>query len=70
MNPDEQLRVIIETIPASICSARPDGSAEFSRRWLDDAGLSYEEVRDWAWSSYFGRRKNFFDRERLRRPVA
>jgi PAS domain S-box-containing protein len=49
--PDEQLRAIIETIPALVWSARPDGSAEFfNRRWLDYAGLTYEQVRDWGWA--------------------
>ena len=48
--PDEQLRAIIETIPALVWSARPDGSAEFfNRRWLDYTGLSYDEARDWGW---------------------
>jgi len=47
---DEQLRAIIETIPALVWSARPDGSAEFfNRRWLDYTGLSYDEARDWGW---------------------
>jgi PAS domain S-box-containing protein len=49
--PDEQLRAIIETIPALVWSARPDGSAEFfNRRWLDYAGLAHEEMRDWGWA--------------------
>lgn len=39
--PDEQLRTIIDTIPALVWSARPDGSAEFfNRRWLDYTGLA------------------------------
>ena len=52
MNPaDEQLRAIIETIPALVWSAGPDGSAEFfNRRWLDYTGLSYDEARDWGWA--------------------
>jgi len=34
--PDEQLGAIIDTIPALVWSARPDGSAEFFHRpWLD-----------------------------------
>ena len=48
---DEQLRAIIETIPALVWSAGPDGSAEFfNRRWLDYTGLSYDEARDWGWA--------------------
>jgi PAS domain S-box-containing protein len=50
--PDEQLRAIIDTIPALVWSARPDGSAElFTRRWLDYTGLSYDEARDWGWTT-------------------
>ena len=48
---DEQLRAIIETIPALVWSAGPDGSAEFfNRRWLDYTGLSCDEARDWGWA--------------------
>lgn len=48
---EDQLRVIIDTIPALAWSARPDGSAEFfNRRWLDYAGLSAEQAQDWAWT--------------------
>jgi PAS domain S-box-containing protein len=48
--PDEQLGAIIDTIPALVWSARPDGSAEFfNRPWLDYAGLSYDQARDWGW---------------------
>jgi PAS domain S-box-containing protein len=50
--PDEQLRAIIDTIPALVWSARPDGSAEFfNRRWLDYTGISYDEARDWGWTT-------------------
>ena len=50
--PDEQLRAIIDTIPALVWSARPDGSAEFfNRRWLEYTGLSYDEARDWGWTT-------------------
>jgi PAS domain S-box-containing protein len=50
--PDEQLRAIIDTIPALVWSARPDGSVEFvNRRWLDYTGLCYDVARDWGWTS-------------------
>ena len=49
--PEEQLRATIDTIPALAWSAHPDGSAEFfNQRWLDYAGLSAEEARDWGWT--------------------
>jgi PAS domain S-box-containing protein len=50
--PEDQLRTIIDTIPALAWSARPDGSAEFfNRRWLDYAGLSIEEASNWGWTA-------------------
>jgi PAS domain S-box-containing protein len=49
--PEDQLRDIINTIPALAWSAHPDGSAEFfNRRWLDYAGLSTEEASGWGWT--------------------
>jgi PAS domain S-box-containing protein len=49
--PEDQLRDIINTIPALAWSAHPDGSAEFfNRRWLDYAGLSMEEASCWGWT--------------------
>src|SRR5713226_3693387 len=49
---EDKLRTIIDTIPALAWSARPDGSAEFfNRRWLDYAGLSIDEARDWGWTA-------------------
>ena len=49
---EDQLWKIVDTIPALVWSARPDGSAEFfNRRWLDYAGLSAEQAQDWAWTA-------------------
>ncbi|MCU1313501.1 MAG: hypothetical protein JWM54_1258, partial [Acidobacteriaceae bacterium] len=49
--PEDQLRDIINTIPALAWSAHSDGSAEFfNRRWLDYAGLSMEEASGWGWT--------------------
>jgi PAS domain S-box-containing protein len=49
--PEDQLRAIIDTIPALAWSASPDGSAEFfNRRWLDYTGLCIEETRNWGWT--------------------
>jgi PAS domain S-box-containing protein len=48
---EDQLRDIIDAIPALAWSARRDGSAEFfNRRWLDYAGLSTEEAANWGWT--------------------
>jgi PAS domain S-box-containing protein len=44
-------QALVDTIPALVWSALPDGSRDFhSRRWLEFTGLSAEEARslDWA----------------------
>jgi PAS domain S-box-containing protein len=47
---EDQLRIIIDTIPTLAWCTLPDGSAEFiNQRWLDYMGLSAEEARDWGW---------------------
>jgi PAS domain S-box-containing protein len=49
---EDQLWKMVDTIPALVWSARPDGSAEFfNRRWLDYAGLSAEQAQDWGWTA-------------------
>jgi len=49
---EDELSKIVDTIPALVWSAHPDGSTEFfNRRWLDYAGLSAEEVRGWGWKA-------------------
>src|SRR5450755_2921388 len=46
----EELRTIIETIPAFVGTALPDGSVDFvSQSWLDYTGLSREQWLDWGW---------------------
>jgi PAS domain S-box-containing protein len=51
MYSEQQLRLIIDTIPTLAWSARADGAAEFfNRRWLEFAGLSSEQAREWGWS--------------------
>jgi PAS domain S-box-containing protein len=45
----DQLRLVIDTIPGSVWSALPDGSAEFlNQRWLEYTGLSLREGLDWG----------------------
>jgi hypothetical protein len=47
---EDQLRVIIDTIPTLAWSTGPDGSAEFlNQRWLDYTGLSAQEALDRGW---------------------
>ena len=48
---EDQVRMIIDTIPALVWSANPAGSAEFfNQRWLDYTGLTLEQARDWGWT--------------------
>jgi PAS domain S-box-containing protein len=48
---DEQdIRLVVDTIPTLAWSAGPDGSAEFfNQRWLDYTGLSAKQALDWGW---------------------
>src|SRR6202522_4408047 len=48
---EHKLELTINTIPALVWSARPDGSAEFfNQHYLDYVGLSAEQVKDWGWT--------------------
>jgi formate hydrogenlyase transcriptional activator len=47
---ESELRLTIETIPAFVGTALPDGSVDFvSQSWLDYTGLSREEWLGWGW---------------------
>jgi PAS domain S-box-containing protein len=49
---EDRLRLVIDTIPAHVWSARPDGSVDFvNRRWLETTGLSMEHALGWDWGS-------------------
>jgi hypothetical protein len=49
---EDQLRLIINTIPTLAWSTRLDGSVEFfNRRWLEYTGLAMEQVLDWGWTA-------------------
>lgn len=49
-NSERNLRTIIETIPAFVRTANPDGSIDFvSQSWLDYVGLSREDWVGWGW---------------------
>jgi PAS domain S-box-containing protein len=48
---EHNLNLIINTIPALVWSARPDGSAEFfNQHYLDYVGLSAEQAKNWGWT--------------------
>jgi PAS domain S-box-containing protein len=45
----DQLRLVIDTIPALVWSTLPDGSADFlNQRWLEYTGLALEEGLGWG----------------------
>jgi PAS domain S-box-containing protein len=45
-----RLRDVIETIPAHVWSALPDGSVDFvNRRWLEFTGFSLDRALGWNW---------------------
>ena len=47
---EDRLRLAIDTIPALVWSARPDGSVDFvNQRWEEYTGLSLEEGLGWKW---------------------
>jgi PAS domain S-box-containing protein len=49
-NSERNLRTIIETIPAFVRTANPDGLIDFvSQSWLDYMGISREEWVGWGW---------------------
>ncbi len=49
---EDRLRLVIDTIPALVLSARPDGFVDFvNQRWLEFTGLKSEELRGWGWRS-------------------
>jgi PAS domain S-box-containing protein len=50
---EERLRLVIDTTPAMLHSARPDGYLDyFNKRWLDYLGVPLEDVRGWNWTSF------------------
>jgi formate hydrogenlyase transcriptional activator len=49
---DDRLRLVIDTTPALLHSARPDGYLDFfNKRMLDYLGLPLEDVSGWRWTS-------------------
>ena len=45
-----KLRDVIETIPAYVWSALPDGAVDFvNRRWLEFSGFSLDQALGWGW---------------------
>jgi PAS domain S-box-containing protein len=48
----DHLRRVLDTTPALILSARPDGYIDYlNQRWLEYVGLSLEQLQGWAWTT-------------------
>ena len=48
---ENRIRLVIDTAPAMLHSARPDGYVDFfNKRWLDYVGASLEEIEGWQWT--------------------
>ncbi|WP_232491437.1 PAS domain-containing sensor histidine kinase [Novosphingobium kaempferiae] len=51
---EQNLNLIINSLPVLVWSARPDGSADFvNQSWLDYAGVPVEELLDWGFVKLF-----------------
>jgi PAS domain S-box-containing protein len=49
---EDRLRLVIDTIPAHVWSARPDGSVDFiNQRFLESTGLAREDLLGSGWGS-------------------
>jgi PAS domain S-box-containing protein len=47
---EDHLRLVIDTIPAMVFTALPNGSVDFvNQRWLQFMGLSLQDVQGWGW---------------------
>ncbi len=57
---EEQLRIVVNTLPALVWSKLPDGSADFlNQRFMEYTGLPLEEGLGWGWL------RNFHPEDRL-----
>ena len=49
---ERSLKLTVDTIPALVWAARPDGSAEFfNQHYLDFTGLSEPQANGWGWTN-------------------
>ena len=48
----DRLRLVVDTTPAMLYSARPDGYLDFfNKRWLEYLGRSLDDISGWGWTS-------------------
>ena len=49
---EDRLRLVVDTTPAMLHSARPDGYLDFfNKRWLEYVGLSLDDLLGWRWTT-------------------
>ena len=49
---DDQLRAVLDAMPALVWLAAPDGAAVYiGQRWLEYTGLSAEQAAGWGWNA-------------------
>lgn len=49
---EDHLRLVIDTLPGLVWSARPDGYIDFlNRRWREYTGLTLAEASGWGWQA-------------------
>ncbi|MGI8687421.1 MAG: PAS domain-containing sensor histidine kinase [Thermomicrobiales bacterium] len=50
---EEQLRLMMETMPQKIFTATPNGNVDyFNPQWMEFTGLSFAQIRDWGWVQF------------------
>jgi PAS domain S-box-containing protein len=48
---EDRLQLVVDTTPAMLHSARPDGGLDFfNKRWLEYVGLSLDDMCGWRWT--------------------
>ncbi|HEV2729490.1 MAG TPA: PAS domain-containing protein [Terriglobales bacterium] len=51
---EDRIRLVINTVPGLLWSARPDGWVDFiNQRWLDYTGMTLEQALGWGWVPAF-----------------
>ncbi len=48
---EERLRLMAESMPQKIFTARPNGDIDyFNQQWMDYTGLAFEQIQGWGWT--------------------
>jgi PAS domain S-box-containing protein len=47
---EKKFRLLTDAMPQKITNADADGNVTFfNQKWMDDTGLTFEELKDWGW---------------------